>query len=69
MVTFATAVLCRVDGRRPLPRETDPPVVAMLPTMLQEDRMRAGWSVGRTAWRLGIGVREYRQIEAGDRDP
>jgi Helix-turn-helix domain len=28
-----------------------------------------GWSVGQAAWRLGITVREYREIEAGDRSP
>jgi hypothetical protein len=26
--------------------------VAMLPTMLQHDRKRAGWSVRQAAWRL-----------------
>jgi hypothetical protein len=27
----------------------------MLGTMLEEDRKRAGWSVGQAAWRLGVG--------------
>ncbi len=39
----------------------------MLPTMLENDRKRAGWSVGQAAWRLGMSVREYRELEAGER--
>ena len=39
--------------------------MAMLPKMLEDDRRRAGWSVGQAAWRLGVSVREYREIEAG----
>jgi predicted transcriptional regulator len=45
------------------------PPMAMLPRMLEEDRMRSGWSVGQVAWRLGITVREYRELEAGERWP
>jgi DNA-binding XRE family transcriptional regulator len=41
--------------------------MAMLPGMLEQDRRRAGWSVGEAAWRLGVSVREYREIEAGER--
>jgi transcriptional regulator with XRE-family HTH domain len=41
----------------------------MLPTMLEEDRQQAGWSVGQAAWRLGVSVREYRELEAGERSP
>ena len=41
----------------------------MLPTMLEHDRKQAGWSVGQAAWRLGVSVREYREIEAGIRSP
>jgi DNA-binding XRE family transcriptional regulator len=37
--------------------------------MLKHDRKQAGWSVGRAAWRLGVSIREYREIEAGDRVP
>jgi predicted transcriptional regulator len=37
----------------------------MLPSVLEEDRRRAGWSVGQAAWRLGVSVRECREIEAG----
>jgi DNA-binding XRE family transcriptional regulator len=43
--------------------------VAALPGMLEQDRKRAGWSVGQAAWRLGVSVREYREIEAGARAP
>jgi predicted transcriptional regulator len=38
----------------------------MLPVMLDEDRRRAGWSVGQAAWRLGVSIREYRELEAGN---
>ena len=41
----------------------------MLPTMLEHDRKRAGWSVGEAAWRLGVSIREYRELEAGERMP
>ena len=41
----------------------------MLPKMLEQDRTRAGWSVGQAAWRLGVSVSQYREIEAGDRSP
>jgi DNA-binding XRE family transcriptional regulator len=37
--------------------------------MLKHDRKQAGWSVGQAAWRLGVSVREYREIEAGARVP
>ena len=37
--------------------------------MLEHDRTRAGWSVGQVAWRLGVTVREYRELEAGERWP
>jgi DNA-binding XRE family transcriptional regulator len=30
---------------------------------------RAGWSVGQAAWRLGVSVRTYREVEAGARSP
>jgi hypothetical protein len=41
----------------------------MLPKMLEHDRRQAGWSVGQAAWRLGVSVREYRELGAGDRPP
>ena len=40
------------------------PPMPMLPTMLEEDRMRAGWSVEQAARRLGVSVRTYRELEA-----
>lgn len=43
--------------------------MAMLPTMLENDRTRAGWSVGQAAWRLGVSVRECRELAAGERVP
>lgn len=43
--------------------------MAMLRTMLEEDRMHADWSVGQAAWRLGVTVGEYRELEAGIRSP
>jgi DNA-binding XRE family transcriptional regulator len=33
--------------------------------MLAEDRKRSGWSMGQVAWRLGVSIREYRELEAG----
>jgi hypothetical protein len=44
-------------------------VVATLPVMLEHDRRLAGWSVGQVAWRLGVSIREYRELEAGIRWP
>jgi len=41
----------------------------MLPVILERDRKRAGWSVARAAWELGVNIREYREIEAGTRWP
>ena len=42
--------------------------MAMLPTtMLEQDRKRAGWSVGQAAWRLGLTIREYQELVAGER--
>lgn len=41
----------------------------MLPTMLEHDRKQAGWAVGQAAWRLGVSIREYRELEAGTRSP
>jgi predicted transcriptional regulator len=37
--------------------------------MLEHDRKQAGWSVGQAAWRLGVTMREYREMEAGERWP
>ena len=38
----------------------------MLLAMLENDQPQAGWSVGQAAWRLGVRVREYRELEAGE---
>ena len=46
-----------------------PAAVATLPTMLAEDRRRAGWSVEQAARRLGVSIGAYRELEAGDRSP
>lgn len=43
--------------------------MAMLPTMLEQHRRQAGWSVGQAAWRLGVSTREYQELEAGARPP
>jgi transcriptional regulator with XRE-family HTH domain len=37
--------------------------------MMQRDRKREGLRVCRAAWLVGVTVREYREIEAGDRTP
>ena len=41
----------------------------MLPTMLADDRRQAGWSVEQAARQIGVGIREYRELEAGERSP
>ena len=38
--------------------------------MLKDDRTRAGWSVARTAYELGVSIlHAYRELEAGERTP
>ena len=37
--------------------------------MLEQDREAGGWSVGEATWRLGVSIREYRELEAGERSP
>jgi transcriptional regulator with XRE-family HTH domain len=37
--------------------------------MLEHDRKQAGWSVARTAYELGVSIRDYRELEAGERSP
>jgi hypothetical protein len=37
--------------------------------MMQRARKREGLRVCRAAWLIGGSVREYRELEAGDRDP
>jgi hypothetical protein len=36
----------------------------MLPTMLEEDRRRAGWFAAQAAWRLGVSPVTCREPEA-----
>jgi transcriptional regulator with XRE-family HTH domain len=43
--------------------------LAAFPAMLERDRKREGLRVCRAAWLVGVSVREYREIEAGDREP
>jgi hypothetical protein len=56
-----------IETRRGAPPELG--LVAALPGMLEHDRTRTGWSVEQAARRLGISVREYRELEAGARPP
>jgi predicted transcriptional regulator len=37
--------------------------------MMQRDRKREGLRAVGEAWLIGVSVREYREIEAGDRTP
>jgi DNA-binding XRE family transcriptional regulator len=43
--------------------------LAAYPGMMQRARKREGLRVCRAAWLVGVSVREYREIEAGDRQP
>jgi hypothetical protein len=43
--------------------------LASFPSMMERDRKREGLRVCRAAWLVGVSVREYREIEAGDRMP
>ncbi len=43
--------------------------MAAFPGMLEHNRKQAGWSVGRAAWRLGVSIPEYRELEAGTPSP
>jgi transcriptional regulator with XRE-family HTH domain len=45
------------------------PTLASYASMMQRDRKREGLYVCRAAWLVGVSVREYREIEAGDRTP
>jgi Helix-turn-helix domain len=45
------------------------PALAAYPGMMQCARKREGVRVCRAAWLIGVSVREYREIEAGDRIP
>lgn len=52
-----------------MPHAYAQPLMAMQPLMLEHDRRQAGWSVCQAAWRLGVPVAEYRELEAGARSP
>jgi len=43
--------------------------LAAYPSMMQRDRNREGLRVSRAAWLIGVTVREYLEIEAGERMP
>ena len=45
------------------------PTLAAYPGMMQRARKREGLRICRAAWLIGVSVREYREIEAGDRMP
>jgi transcriptional regulator with XRE-family HTH domain len=45
------------------------PTLASYATMMERDREREGLPVCRAALLVGVTVREYREIEAGDRTP
>ena len=42
---------------------------AAFPAMMRRDRRREGLRVCRAAWLIGVSVREYRELEAGERVP
>jgi hypothetical protein len=37
--------------------------------MMQRDRQRLGLRECRAAWLIGVTIRQYREIQAGDREP
>ncbi|HEX9299569.1 MAG TPA: helix-turn-helix transcriptional regulator [Actinomycetota bacterium] len=43
--------------------------LACFPTMMRRDRKREGLRLCRAAWLVGVSVRVYREIEAGERMP
>jgi hypothetical protein len=45
------------------------PTLAAYPGMMQRARKREAVRLCRAAWLVGVSVREYREIEAGDRTP
>jgi DNA-binding XRE family transcriptional regulator len=45
------------------------PSLASFPSMMERGRKREGLRVCRAAWLIGVSVREYGEIEAGDRTP
>ena len=45
------------------------PTLAAYPGMMQRARRREGLRVCRAGWLIGVSAQEYREIEAGDREP
>jgi len=45
------------------------PTLASYATMMERARVRQGLRVCRAAWLIGVSVREYREVEAGERYP
>ena len=45
------------------------PSLAAYPAMMRRARQRLGLRECRAAWLLGLTVREYREMEAGDLQP
>ena len=50
-------------------RLRDVPSVAADPSMMSRDRKRERQRVCMAAWLVGVTVREYREMEAGERMP
>jgi transcriptional regulator with XRE-family HTH domain len=46
-----------------------PEIQLFLASLLEDARRRDGWSVKEAAQRLGVSVRTYRKLEAGERWP
>jgi hypothetical protein len=44
-------------------------MIPLFAGMLERDRKRKGLRVCQAAWLLGVSVREYRELEAGERFP
>jgi hypothetical protein len=42
------------------------PTLAAYATMMERDRKREGLRLCRAAWLIGVSVREFREIVAGD---
>ena len=56
-------------GQRARLRFQRMPTLAAFPSMMSRDRKHEGLRVCRAAWQVGVSVREYREMEAGDRMP
>jgi helix-turn-helix protein len=44
-------------------------MASALRQMLEQDRLARGFTVGQVAWRLGVTVREYRELVDGEAWP